>query len=209
MTSYGRRGQNQMDLRPNRGGFLRPFGCGWFIREFLLSHGPEDSPVIDPERGAPTEDIRSAYKNALLRAHAEDMVALALERGIELSLDEALRRIPHRLTKIRSHSFYRYFHHLKMLGWVELTGEEEGSLIGGSPGARVEKTSRDTTLVEVPQPRRFYRLTRKGKEASDAAWSDPLQAFYEYPKWQRSQNKAERKLARPGSLPRSPKAKAR
>jgi len=22
-----------MQLRPSRGGFLRPFGCGWFIRE--------------------------------------------------------------------------------------------------------------------------------------------------------------------------------
>jgi hypothetical protein len=110
-----------MNLRPERGGFLRPFGCGWFIKEFLLGHGPYDSPRIDPNRGVPIEDIRSAYKNALLRAHAEDMVALAMERGTELSLQEALRRIPHRLTKMRSHSFYRYFHHLKMLGWVEPT----------------------------------------------------------------------------------------
>ncbi len=41
-----------MLLRPNRGGFLRPFGCGWFIREFLLGHGPEGSPSIEPEVGA-------------------------------------------------------------------------------------------------------------------------------------------------------------
>ena len=198
-----------MDLRPDRGGFLRPFGCGWFIRESLLGHGPEDSAVIDPERGAPIEDIRSAYKNALLRAHAEDMVALAMEKGIELSVDEALRRIPHRLTKVRSHSFYRYFHHLKMLGWVEPTGEEEGSLLGGSPGARVEKTPQGTTMVEVPQPRRFYSLTDKGIDASDTAWRDPLQALYNYPKWQRSQKKSERKLARPGSLPRGSKVKRR
>ncbi len=41
-----------MDLRPNRGGFLRPFGCGWFIREYLLGNGPEGSRAIDPERAA-------------------------------------------------------------------------------------------------------------------------------------------------------------
>ncbi len=38
-------------LRPARGGFLRPFGCGWFIREFLLGHGPHGSPRIDSDRG--------------------------------------------------------------------------------------------------------------------------------------------------------------
>ncbi len=27
-------------LKPARGGFLRPFGCGEFIRGFLLGHGP-------------------------------------------------------------------------------------------------------------------------------------------------------------------------
>jgi hypothetical protein len=27
-------------LRPARGGFLRPFGCALFVREFLLGHSP-------------------------------------------------------------------------------------------------------------------------------------------------------------------------
>jgi len=187
-------------LRPRRGGFLRPFGCGQFIRSFLLGEGPEGSPRIDPDVGAPTEEIRSAYKAALLRAHAEDMVAMAMEQGIELSTEEALRRIPQRLSKVRSHSFYRYFHLLKQLRWVEPTGEEEGSFMGGMPGARVERTPEGTTLVEVPQPRRFYRLTTKGREASDVAWSDPLQAIYDYPREFRSQRKS---YPRPGSLPRS------
>ena len=189
-----------LPLRPRRGGFLRPFGCGEFIRRFLLGEGPEGAARIDPDVGAPIEDIRSAYKNALLRSHAEDMVALAMERGIELSMEEALRRIPQRLSKVRSHSFYRYFHHLKMLGWVEPTGEEEGSFMGGMPGARVERTPEGTTLVEVPQPRRFYRLTAKGGEASLVDWSDPLQAVYAYPRETRSQMK---QYPRPGSLPRS------
>ena len=135
-------------------------------------------------------------------------MALAMEKGIELPLEEALRRIPHRLTKVRSHSFYRYFHHLKMLGWVEPTGEEEGSLFGGMPGAKVERTAEGTTLVEVPQPRRFYRLTAKGKEAPDVSWSDPLQALYGYPREYRSRRKVER-LYRPGSLPRAAKSRAR
>jgi hypothetical protein len=86
-------------LRPNRGGFLRPVGCGPFIKSFLLGDGPEGSTKIDPDRGAPIDDIRYAYKSALQRAYAEDMVAMALEKGIELSVEEALERIPHRLTK--------------------------------------------------------------------------------------------------------------
>lgn len=187
-------------LRPQRGGFLRPFGCGEFIRDFLSGHGPGGSPRIDPDVGAPTEDIRSAYKNALLQAYAEDMVALAMEKGIELSTEEALRRIPKRQSRMRSHSFYRYFHLLKQLGWVEATGQEEGSFPGGMPGARVEHTDRGTTLVEVPQPRRFYRLTSRGREAPSGAWSDPLQAIYAYPRETRSQRKP---YPRPGSLPRS------
>ena len=195
-----------LPLRPPRGGFLRPFGCGEFIRSFLLGEGPEGSPRIAPDVGAPTEAIRSAYKAALLREHAEDMVALAMERGIELSVEEALRRIPQRLTKVRSHSFYRYFHLLKQLGWVEATGEEEGSLIGGMPGARVERTSEGTTLVEVPQPRRYYRLTAKGREAPDIAWSDPLQAIYDYPRETRSQRKS---YPPPGSLPRSARRRSK
>jgi len=41
-----------MRMAPTRGGFLRPFGCGWFIREFLLGNGPEGSTMIDPNRGS-------------------------------------------------------------------------------------------------------------------------------------------------------------
>ncbi len=159
-----------LTLKPTKGGFLRPFGCGEFIRDYLMGGGPYGTAGIDPSRGAPTSDILSAYKSALLQAHAEDMVAISLEKGIDLSLEEALLRISHHLGRVHSPSFYRYFHLLKQLGWVEATGEEEGSLPGGMPGARVEATSSGTTLVEVPQPRRYYRLTAKGRAAPDAAW---------------------------------------
>ena len=54
-------------LRPQRGGFLRAFGCGWFIREFLLGNGPFDSPHIDPLIGAPQADIFHEYKLALIK----------------------------------------------------------------------------------------------------------------------------------------------
>jgi len=62
-------------LKPTRGGFLRPFGCGWFIREFLLSHGPNGSPMIDPDVGAPQADICYHYKTALIEATALDRAA--------------------------------------------------------------------------------------------------------------------------------------
>ena len=59
-------------LKPKRGGFLRPFGCGWFIREYLIGHGPYGSSVIDPDAGAPQADIFYHYKVALQRATAMD-----------------------------------------------------------------------------------------------------------------------------------------
>jgi hypothetical protein len=55
-----------------RGGFLRPFGCGWFIREFLLVNGPQGSTIINPKRGAPQADINFVYEEALARATARD-----------------------------------------------------------------------------------------------------------------------------------------
>ncbi len=122
-----------IQLRPGRGGFLRPFGCGWFIREFLLGNGPEGSPKIDTEKGAVQEDIFYHYKLALHRAYAEDAVAWENEDRIRSKkaiyspeeyaerVDWYFRRIPYKLVKCRYHSFQRYFHWLKQLGWVEFT----------------------------------------------------------------------------------------
>lgn len=163
-------------LRPDRGGFLRPFGCGWFIREFLLGHGPEGSPSIDPDRGACQEDIFYHYKLALHRAYAEDAVAWENEERIRRGkpiytpqeyaerVDWHLRRIPYKLHKARYHSFQRYFHWLKQLGWVEFTGWEEPSAL-------------QETYSDAP-PRKYYRLTRKGIEAPDYEWSRPQLVLY-------------------------------
>ncbi|MFQ5875810.1 MAG: hypothetical protein ACE5JL_18695, partial [Dehalococcoidia bacterium] len=163
-------------LRPNRGGFLRPFGCGWFIREFLLGRGPEGSPAIDPDRGACQEDIFYHYKLAIHRAYAHDAVAWENEERIrkgkpvytpeeyEDRVATILRRIPYKLVKARYHSFQRYFHWLKQLEWVERTGEEEASAI-------------QDAYPPAP-PRVYYRLTRKGIDAPGYEWSRPQLVLY-------------------------------
>jgi hypothetical protein len=171
-------------LRPARGGFLRPFGCGWFIREFLLGKGPLGSPIIDPDLGAPQTDVHRYYKEALHRAYAEDMVAWEEEERIRkklppLTVEEAeertryyLERIPYKLTKMRYASFTRYFSHLKRLGYVEETGWEEPSLV-------------EQSYPPAP-PRRYYRLTEAGKRATVADLSDPIMTLYHYPREKRS-----------------------
>lgn len=163
-------------LRPGRGGFILPFGTGWFIRELLLGHGPEGSPTIDPARGAPQADMFYEYKLALHRAYARDATAWEndrrAQRGEPLYTEEEytdrvewyLRRIPYKLVKCRYHSFSRYFHWLKQLGWVEFTGEEEGSSI-------------QDNYPPAP-PRRYYRLTRAGTKAPDWEWSRPQLVLY-------------------------------
>ena len=67
-------------LKPQRGGFLRAFGCGWFIREFLLGKGPFGAPLIDSARGACQADIFFCYKNALIQATAEDKAVRTEEK---------------------------------------------------------------------------------------------------------------------------------
>jgi len=171
-------------LRPARGDFLRPFGCAWFIREFLLGKGPMGSPRIDPDVGASQTDIHRYYKEALHGAYAEDMVALEEEERIRkglppLTVEEAeerrghyLERIPYKLTKMRYPSFTRYFSHLKRLGYVEETGREEPSLVQQS--------------YPPAPPRRYYRLTEPGKRATMEELPDPIMTLYDYPREKRS-----------------------
>ena len=78
----GERPAMTLELKPKRGGFMRPFGCGWFVREYLLGKGPYGSPKIDPEIGAPMPDIHFEYKSALHRAHARDTVEREEEKRI-------------------------------------------------------------------------------------------------------------------------------
>jgi DNA-binding PadR family transcriptional regulator len=171
-------------LRPTRGGFLRPFGCGWFTREFLLGNGPVGSPTIDANIGTPQTNIFHYYKEALFRAYAEDKVALEEEsrtrKGLPpFSVNEAeertryyLERIPSRLTGMRYSSFTKYFSHLKRLGYVEETGKEERSLVQVS--------------YPAAPPRRYFRLTEAGKKATMADLSDPIMTLYQYSREKRS-----------------------
>jgi len=167
---------DSLPLKPARGGFLRPFGCGWFIREFLLGRGPEDSPEIDPNIGAPQADIFYHYKKALLKAIAVDRATRQEEREakrkkrlispdrIEELTQRYLLRTPYKVTGCRYHSFVVYFSNLQRLGWVEESGKVERSAFQDNypPG----------------YPRKYFRLTAAGRAASQAAWANPLVALY-------------------------------
>ena len=163
-------------LKPSRGGFLRPFGCGEFVREFLLGHGPNGSPVIDPDIGAPQADIFYHYKKALMRATALDRAARVEEKrarrekrsidptNIENLADKYLSRMPYKAQGCRFHSFCVYFSTIQRLGWVEPTGQEEPSSFQEHypPGP----------------PRRYFRLTHAGRTAPETAWANPHRALY-------------------------------
>ena len=163
-------------LRPARGGFLRPFGCGWFIREFLLGHGPDGSTRIDPHVGALQSDIFYFYKMSLRNATAYDRATRVEEKrakregrpidpeAIERRARRYLTRLPYKATGARYHSFVTYFSTIQRLGWVEPIGREKAS------------SFQDHYLLG--QPRKYFRLTKTGKEASDAAWSNPQLTLY-------------------------------
>ena len=164
-----------LELRPNRGGFLRPFGCGWFIREYLLGNGPEGSRVIDPQQGAPQADINFEYKEALARATARERAERIISRmvvgGADVTEEQAdriyereLKRVSRKFTHMRYHSFLMYFGVLKRLGWVEVTGQSETSSIQDNYPPAPERT--------------YYRLTKSGIEAGDELWSNPLFTLY-------------------------------
>ena len=164
-----------LDIRPTRGGFLRPFGCGWFIREVLLGNAPEGSRVIDPKQGAAQADINFEYKESLARAtareRAERIISRLVVSGKDVTEEQAetiyereLKRISRKFTHMRYHSFLMYFGVLKRLGWVEVTGQTETSSIQDNYPPAPERT--------------YYRLTKTGIEAGDESWSNPLFTLY-------------------------------
>ena len=165
-----------LPVRPKRGGFLRPFGCGWFIREFLAGNAPYGSSVISPSVGAPQADIFHYYKEALRQITAMDRAADTETRrarrekrsidpnNINSLYQRYLARIPYKANGCRYHSFVTYFSNLKRLGWVEPSGKVELSAFQGN--------------YPSGQPRKYYRLTVAGKTASDSAWGNPLLALY-------------------------------
>lgn len=163
-------------LKPARGGFLRPFGCGWFIREFLMGNGPYGSPTIDADVGAPQADVFREYKMALMRATALDRATRTEEKrarrekrpinpdNIEKLAERYLARMPYKAQAARFHSFVVYFSTVQRLGWVEATGREEPSEF--------------QEHYPEGQPRKYFRLTKAGREASEADWANPHLALY-------------------------------
>jgi hypothetical protein len=163
-------------LKPKRGGFLRPFGCGEFIRDFLKGKGPYTSPRIDAEVGAPQADIFHHYKIALMRATALDRATRTEEKmakrqkrrispqNIESLTQRYLARMPYKAQGCRSHSFTTYFSTIRKLGWVEATGREELSAF--------------QEHYPAGQPRKYFRLTQAGLKASDDDWANPHRALY-------------------------------
>ena len=165
-----------LPLKPSRGGFVRPFGCGWFIQQFLAGNGPAGSPQIDSARGAPQADIFHYYKKAILKATALDRATRQEERqakqqkrlispeNIEKLTERYLAGMPYKSSACRYHSFVVYFSNLQRLGWVEFSGIEEPSAFQDHYAAG--------------QPRRYYRLTATGMAASEVAWANPFSALY-------------------------------
>jgi hypothetical protein len=162
-------------LRPVKGGFLRPFGCGWFIRQYLAGMGPEGSTKIDPLLGATQVDINYAYKESLARATArersERIISDKVVKNVDVSEAEAediyqreLKLVSRKFTHMRYHSFLMYFGVLKKLRWVEVTGvAEDSSIQDNYPNA---------------SSRIYYRLTTAGKAAGDEPWANPLFTLY-------------------------------
>ena len=163
-------------LKPKRGGFLRPFGCGWFIREFLAGNAPYGSPPVDPASGAPQADIFRFYKDALREVSSMDRATAAETKRarrekrpidpdrIGSLYQRYLARLPYKAHGCRFHSFVVYFSMLQRLAWVEPTGMEEPSAF-------------QTNYPPGP-PRRYFRLTAAGRAVSDSAWANPLAALY-------------------------------
>ena len=111
----------------------------WELREFLLGHGPNGSPRVDPEVGSPQSDIFYHYETTLIKAIALDKATRQEEKqarrekraidpdNIDRLTQRYLTRIPYKSTGSRYHSFVVYFSNLVRLGWVEETGREEPS----------------------------------------------------------------------------------
>jgi hypothetical protein len=137
---------------------------------------PYDSPKVNPAIGAPQAVIFHDYKLALMKVTALDRATRAEEKkagrekrridpdNIERLSQRYLARMPYKAQGCRYHSFVVYFSNIVRLGWVELTGRETPSSFQDH--------------YPEGQPRKYFRLTKAGKEASDSAWGNPLGALY-------------------------------
>lgn len=167
-------------LIPKRGGFLRTIGLGLFIRDYMLGAGPQGTPQIDPEVGSYQGDVFHHYKTILIQTTAVDRATRIEEKRakkekraidpsrIEQITDRLISRMPYKANGCRFHSFVVYFSMLQKLKWVEPTGE-------------IEKSAFQTNYPEG-QPRKYFRVTDKGRKAKTSDWANPHAALYDRPK---------------------------
>jgi hypothetical protein len=165
-----------LPLKPARGGFLRPVGLGLFIRDYLLGKGPLESPMINPTAGSYQAEIFLQYKMALIRATALDRATRTEEKmakkerrtidptRIEKLADRLIARMPYKAQGCRLHSFVVYFSMLQKLGWVEATGQEEHSAFQDN--------------FPEGQPRKYFRITPKGRKTKVTDWANPHKVLY-------------------------------
>ncbi len=165
-----------LPLKPKRGGFLRSVGLGLFIRDYLLGRGPLGAPRIDPSIGSYQADIFYQYKMVLIRTTSIDRATRMEEKRakkekrtidparIEELTDRLVAQMPYKAQGCRSHSFTTYFSMLQKLKWVEPTGQEEKSAF----------------QLNYPegQPRKYFRITTKGRKAKITDWANPHAALY-------------------------------
>lgn len=163
-------------LKPKRGGFLRAIGLGLFIRDYMLGRGPQGAPKINPAVGSYQADIFFQYKMVLIRTTAVDRATRieeklakkekrAIDPGrIDQLYDRLISRMSYKANGCRFHSFVVYFSMLQKLGWVEPTGETEKSAF--------------QTNYPDGQPRKYFRITEKGRRAKTSDWSNPHKALY-------------------------------
>ena len=126
-------------------------------------------------KNPPQADINYEYKEALARATARDRSERIISRmvlgGEDVTEEQAdriyereLKKLSRKFTHMRYHSFLMYFGVLKRLGWVESTKVTEPSTIQDKYPSAPERT--------------YYRLTKKGIQAGDELWSNPLFTLY-------------------------------
>ncbi len=82
------------------------------------------------------------------------------------------------------HSFARYFHWFKQLGFVE--------------SVRTEPSETKGNGLSLRSDRHYYRITDKGRRAHWLQWNDPIQAMH--PEWTPSERK--RRYSQPTGRPR-------
>ena len=84
------------------------------------------------------------------------------EEQIDKIYRRELKKISRKVTHTRYYSFLVYFGVVKRFGWMEPTGETEASIMQDNYSLAPSRTN--------------CRLTKKGKEAGDELWSNPLSA---------------------------------